>query len=135
MEDHSLKTATTADGRGPPHLICSLPASQPVTSTAERYLSCVVHVFRLTSRLFDSKARPPLDYEDAAQRDGFRLRIRVSDGLHDTTSNVVVQLRDENDHAPDIVGPSEVQISEDAPRNTVVARFSVTDRDRDDRAR
>ncbi|PIO64644.1 hypothetical protein TELCIR_13715, partial [Teladorsagia circumcincta] len=77
----------------------------------------------------------PLDYEDAEQRDGFRLRIRVSDGLHDTTSNVVVQLIDENDHAPDIAGPSEVQIPEDAERGTIVARFTVTDRDAGDHAR
>ncbi|KIH56629.1 hypothetical protein ANCDUO_13190 [Ancylostoma duodenale] len=77
----------------------------------------------------------PLDFEDPAQRDGFRLRVRVSDGLHDATSNIVVQLVDENDHAPDIIGPAEVRIFEDVPRNTVVARYNVSDRDANDHAR
>ncbi|KAK6016079.1 hypothetical protein OSTOST_18443 [Ostertagia ostertagi] len=44
-------------------------------------------------------------------------------------------LIDENDHAPDIAGPSEVQIPEDAERGTIVARFTVTDRDAGDHAR
>ncbi|KHJ93354.1 hypothetical protein OESDEN_06741 [Oesophagostomum dentatum] len=83
----------------------------------------------------DAPAACPLDYEDAAQRDGFQLRVRVSDGLHDATSSIFVQLVDENDHPPDIVGPAEVRIFEDVPRNTIVARFNVSDRDANDHAR
>uniref|UniRef100_A0A1I7XFP4 Cadherin domain protein n=1 Tax=Heterorhabditis bacteriophora TaxID=37862 RepID=A0A1I7XFP4_HETBA len=73
-----------------------------------------------------------LDYEDPVQQQGFRLTVRVNDGLHDAISSIVIDLLDRNDHAPDIAGPSEVRISEDAERGIIVASFTVTDRDASD---
>ncbi|KAJ1347473.1 Hmr-1p [Parelaphostrongylus tenuis] len=117
----------------------SLPLRLPPPVTLEVDLSSNVGLQHppptCSLRVVKPSALPPLDYEDQAQRDGFRLRIRVSDGLHEAISNVFVQLVDQNDHPPDIVGPSEVRIAEDVRPGTIVARYSVSDRDAGDRAR
>ncbi|ETN73542.1 hypothetical protein NECAME_18262, partial [Necator americanus] len=76
----------------------------------------------------------PLDYENSTQREGFRLRVHVSDGFHNAISNIIVQLVDESDHSPEIIGPKEVRIFEDVPRHTIVAKYNVADCDASDRA-
>ncbi|KAF1771664.1 hypothetical protein GCK72_003491 [Caenorhabditis remanei] len=79
--------------------------------------------------------KSPLDYEDSAQRDGFPLRIRVSDGRHDAEAAVHVALVDRNDHAPHIHGATEHRIREDVPRGTIIGRYTTSDKDAGDTAR
>ncbi|CAD6190830.1 unnamed protein product [Caenorhabditis auriculariae] len=76
-----------------------------------------------------------LDYEDASQRDGSNLRVRVSDGRHDAEADVRVRLLDRNDHAPTIHGVSELNIREDVLPGHVVAKYTATDRDANDTTR
>ncbi|CAL2028181.1 unnamed protein product [Caenorhabditis brenneri] len=81
------------------------------------------------------RVKQPLDYEDPSQRDGFPLRIRVSDGRHDAEAAVHVALVDRNDHAPHIHGATEHRIREDVPRGTIIGRYTTSDKDAGDTAR
>ncbi|CAI4221235.1 unnamed protein product [Auanema sp. JU1783] len=78
------------------------------------------------------RVKQSLDYEDSAQKDGFRLRIRVNDGRHDAFSNIAIALLDRNDHAPEIEGPSELSFPEDEPVGSKIAKFTINDRDHED---
>lgn len=59
----------------------------------------------------------------------------MSDGLHEARTRVEVDLLDRNDHAPVIIGPSEIRIAEDIAVRSRIAGYEAEDRDRDDRAR
>jgi hypothetical protein len=72
-----------------------------------------------------------LDYEDALQRVGFRMRVQVFDGRFIATATIDVRLDDRNDNAPELHGPRTANITESAPINTEIARFVVIDRDLD----
>ncbi|KHN83505.1 Cadherin-related hmr-1, partial [Toxocara canis] len=76
----------------------------------------------------------PLDYEDPTQRDGFNIGVRVYDGRYYATTRLLIRLEDRNDNAPIVSGPQRAQVFEDAPRDTVVAKFSVFDADANDTA-
>lgn len=76
----------------------------------------------------------PLDYEDPTQRDGFNIGVRVYDGRFYATTRLRIRLEDRNDNAPIITGPQKAQVFEDAPRGTIIAKFSVFDADANDTA-
>ncbi|CAI2294435.1 unnamed protein product [Caenorhabditis sp. 36 PRJEB53466] len=80
------------------------------------------------------RVKQPLDFEDDVQRDGFDLRLRVSDGRHDAEAAVHVALVDRNDHAPIIHGATEHRIREDVPVGFRLGRYTTSDKDADDSA-
>ncbi|XP_063847144.1 neural-cadherin-like [Scylla paramamosain] len=79
-----------------------------------------------------------LDYENAAQRDGFRFMVQVTDrgrggwgdARHTDTAWVEVRLRDVNDNAPEFPRPhAHVTVREDASPGTLVTALAATDPD------
>ncbi|XP_069186784.1 putative neural-cadherin 2 [Procambarus clarkii] len=79
-----------------------------------------------------------LDYEDAAQRRGFRFMVQVtdrgrggwSDARHTDTAWVEVRLRDVNDNPPQFSRPhAHVTVREDTAPGTLLASLPATDPD------
>nr|XP_045603724.1 putative neural-cadherin 2 isoform X2 [Procambarus clarkii]XP_045603725.1 putative neural-cadherin 2 isoform X2 [Procambarus clarkii] len=79
-----------------------------------------------------------LDYEDAAQRRGFRFMVQVtdrgrggwSDARHTDTAWVEVRLRDVNDNPPQFSRPhAHVTVREDTAPGTLLASLTATDPD------
>uniref|UniRef100_A0A914VF49 Neural-cadherin n=1 Tax=Plectus sambesii TaxID=2011161 RepID=A0A914VF49_9BILA len=68
---------------------------------------------------------------DPTQRDGFRLEVKVFDGKFSATTKLFVKVDDRNDNAPEIHGPARANVSEDAARGALVARFTTFDKDLD----
>ncbi|CAJ0930369.1 unnamed protein product, partial [Mesorhabditis belari] len=81
------------------------------------------------------RVKQPLDYEDATQRGGYQLEVKVSDGIHEARTRLEIELLDRNDHAPVIDGPTEKTIKEDAKRGHFIAKYTASDRDDKDTAR
>ncbi|XP_061312473.1 protocadherin beta-15-like [Pezoporus flaviventris] len=84
--------------------------------------------FEIDSRSGEIKLTKPLDFEAAAKHE---LKIRVTDGGGlSAICKVVVEVLDVNDNAPEVVVNSfSSPIPEDALPGTVVALFTVKDRD------
>ncbi|KAK8754586.1 hypothetical protein OTU49_016766, partial [Cherax quadricarinatus] len=83
-------------------------------------------------------ANKTLDYEDAAQRRGFRFMVQVtdrgrggwSDARHTDTAWVEVSLRDVNDNPPQFSRPhAHVTVREDTAPGTLLASLPATDPD------
>ncbi|CAJ0575569.1 unnamed protein product, partial [Mesorhabditis spiculigera] len=81
------------------------------------------------------RVKRPLDYEDPVQRQGWELAVRVSDGVHEATTTLRIALEDRNDHAPQINGPTERTVKEDAQRGHFIGTYTAIDPDQGDTAR
>lgn len=73
-----------------------------------------------------------MDFEDATQKAGFAMQLRVFDGRFDATAWIRVQLSDANDNAPEIDGPKLARVSEDVERGELVAQLNARDADAGD---
>lgn len=62
------------------------------------------------------------------------MQVQVDDGRFSANTTLLIRIEDVNDNAPEISGPSEVQVSEDAERGTEVARLRYSDKDAGDTA-
>ncbi|XP_071426412.1 protocadherin beta-15-like [Pithys albifrons albifrons] len=85
-------------------------------------------IFSIDSRSGEIKLTKPLDFE-AADRHEFNVRARDGGGLS-TICKVLVEVLDVNDNAPELVVSSfSSPLPENSVPGTVVALFSVRDRD------
>ncbi|CAL4062889.1 unnamed protein product, partial [Meganyctiphanes norvegica] len=82
------------------------------------------------------QAITPLDYEDPDQRQGYRIKVQVSDKVGDWEGNSVasswvsMRLLDANDHTPRLTPPIiNITRPEDFMPGPVLAAFSATDQD------
>ena len=74
-----------------------------------------------------------LDYE---QRARYRLRVKATDGTFNATTNVTVQIVDQNDNAPQFAQLSyQVTLAELTEANQPVVTVNATDRDAGENAR
>lgn len=73
----------------------------------------------------------PIDYETIPGNTGrYVLTVKATDGVHDVTAQVIINVIDTNDHPPVFdVGNYEQEIPESTPPFTFIDRVRATDRD------
>ncbi|NWV79890.1 PCDBE protein, partial [Dasyornis broadbenti] len=90
--------------------------------------------FKINPETGQIRLKKPLDYEEAKT---YEIDVQATDGGGlSSHCKVEVQVKDENDNAPEVIITSLTStLSEASPPNTVVALFNVRDRDSGDNGR
>ncbi|NXN10685.1 PCDBG protein, partial [Indicator maculatus] len=130
-----------AENSPPGHLVVRVTATDPddgsygkVQYTFSRTLEGSQHVFELNPDTGEIRLTGRLDFEETKKHE---MVVKATDGggLF-TQCKVLVEVVDVNDNAPEIQLTSHTaSIPEDAPPRTLVALFSVRDRDSGDNGR
>ncbi|KAF7235481.1 Protocadherin beta-1 [Varanus komodoensis] len=105
-----------------------------ITYSFSRVPEIVLRSFKLNKHTGEIATAGTIDYEENSKHE---LSLRATDGGGlSAYCKVLVEVEDENDNAPEVAVTSVTSpLPEDSPVQTVVALFSVMDRDSRDNAR